>query len=125
MLEQNFIYEALQIAFSNEHPKFPWPKKHSLQKQNKKFKKAFLYFVTEVNAYHDREVKAMVEELNAYRTRLTEEINAGASARDKARIQRNRADDAEDNLARAKTSSTIGWCVSAVLGFILVLTFLN
>lgn len=125
MLEQNFIYEALQIAFSKEHPKFPWPKKHSLQKQNKQFKKAFLHFVTEVNAYHEREVKSMVEELNAYRTRLTEEINAGASARDKARIQKNRAEDAEDSLLSMRTNATLGWCVAAVACFVLILVALN
>lgn len=125
MIEQKAIFESAQTAFEAHHPKFPWPKKHSLEDQTDDFKKAFLVFSTDINAMADRDIKILVDEVNAIRSRMVEEMNEASSARDKARIARNRADDAQELMTSFKNQSHIAWCTVAVLGFILVLTFLN
>lgn len=125
MIEQKAIYEAAQTAFEAHHPKFPWPKKHNLDEQTDEFKKAFLVFSTDINAMHDKEMQSLVLETNAFRDRLTVEINAASTARENARVANRRAEKFEARLASANTSATLGWCVAALAIFVLILVALN
>lgn len=125
MIEQKAIFEAAQTAFEAHHPKFPFPKKHNLDEQTEEFKKAFLVFSTDINAMCDRDIKILVDEVNAVRSRMVEEMNAGSNARENARIANRRAEKAEARTASANTSATVGWCLAAVSSFVLTLVVLN
>ena len=60
MITQHDIFEAAQEAFSQYHPKFPWPKKNGLEDQSDQFKRAFLALCTSINVFHDKEVNSVL-----------------------------------------------------------------
>lgn len=115
MIEEKAIFEAAQTAFADEHPKFPWPKKHNLADQTDAFKRAHLKFAAEINAMHESEINLLVGEVNAFRERLTTEINAASSARENARVAARRADKLEEKIEGKNGQLVVAWVAVAIL----------
>lgn len=73
MIEKNALYESLQSAFSTNHPKFPWPKRHDLVDQTPEFQEAFDQFANETNEMIRSEIISHKEiERDHYRDQITD-----------------------------------------------------
>lgn len=92
MITQNFIYKAAQRAFEENHPKFPWPKKHELEDQTDGFKRAILMLSADINAEHERHLLGVKANRDSYRDSAIEANNRTLEARkiaDSHRVSRN------------------------------------
>ena len=118
MIEQKAIYEAAQTAFSNEHPKFPWPKRHDLEDQTDDFKRAFLHLSTEINAMHEREIESIARRNNELGDKLFESEQKNTNNSYKYDVMKTERDAAKTTRNLALIFATV---VIATVGFMVYL----
>lgn len=78
-MKKEILFNAATVAFSQNHPKFPWPKKNGLEEQSDEFKLAF-------NALHE----ALEYELKEAKDEMYENLLTRAEESKKDCIKENK-----------------------------------